>query len=243
MVLELLKELGLSEGEIKVYSAILEIGITTINKIHEKTGIERRNIYDIINKLIEKGFISYTVERGKRTYQSAHPSRLSEKVENRKRALNKVAKQIPQLIKAYSASKPEINAEIYRGIEGTKTVWGDTLNYKSVYWVGAGRYIPKRFPLFFANFNKRRIKSKTRWINLLRAELKKEVKKPMPYEHIKFLPKEFSGNPTVICIYGNKVVNFLLGETLFAFVIESKELAENYKRYHKYLWQKVAISV
>ena len=37
MQLELLKELGLSDGEIKVYSAILHIGISSVNKIHEKT--------------------------------------------------------------------------------------------------------------------------------------------------------------------------------------------------------------
>ena len=73
----------------------------------------------------------------------------------------------------------------------------------------------------------------------MRIEMKKEVKQ-MPYEHIKFLPKEFSGSPTVVGIYGNKIVNFLFGENLFAFVIESKELSENYKRYHKYLWEKVA---
>jgi hypothetical protein len=74
----------------------------------------------------------------------------------------------------------------------------------------------------------------------MRDEMRSENVKAFPFEHQKFLPKEFSGNPTVICIYGNKVVNFLYGESLFAFVIESKELADNYKSYHKYLWDKVA---
>ena len=46
--MEELKVLGLTKGEIKVYSAILNIGISTLNNIHEKTGIERRAIYDII---------------------------------------------------------------------------------------------------------------------------------------------------------------------------------------------------
>lgn len=32
----------------------------------------------------------------------------------------------------------------------------------------------------------------------------------------------------------------LLGENINVFVIESKELTENYKRYHKFLWDKVA---
>ena len=65
MELEYLRKIGLTSGEIKVYSAVLEIGASSLNKIHEKTGIERRNIYDILNKLIEKGLVSYVIERGK----------------------------------------------------------------------------------------------------------------------------------------------------------------------------------
>ena len=56
----------------------------------------------------------------------------------------------------------------------------------------------------------------------------------------KFLPPEFSGSPTVTVAYGDKVAQLLFGEYINVFVIESKELAENYKKYHKYLWDKVA---
>ena len=55
MQLELLRKIGLSEGEVKIYTALLDLGLSPINKIHERTGIERRNIYDILNKLIERG--------------------------------------------------------------------------------------------------------------------------------------------------------------------------------------------
>ncbi len=134
---------------------------------------------------------------------------------------------------------PAIQAEVFRGLEGIKTVWEDTLNYKETYWIGSGRYVPRRFPDFFNHWNKRRIAKKIQWFNLHRVEFKKEIK-PYQHEHLRFLPREFSANPTVICIYGDKVVNFLYGENLFAFVIESKELAENYRAYHKYLWDKVA---
>ena len=86
------------------------------------------------------------------------------------------------------------------------------------------------------------VRKTVKWLNILIYELKKEIKRPFKYEEMRFLPKSFSGNPSVICIYGNKVVNFLLGENMFAFVIESKELAENYKKYHEYLWENVAKS-
>ena len=71
---------------------------------------------------------------------------------------------------------------------------------------------------------------------------KKEIAKPYALKQIRFLPREFSGNPTVIGVYGNKVGNFMFGKDLFVFVIESKELAENYRHYFDYLWKNVAKS-
>jgi len=244
MELNFLRKIGLSGGEIKIYSSLLDSGKVPINKIHENTGIERRNIYDILNKLIERGLVTYVKENKRRLFQISHPNKIIGYIEEKKQELIKskeeIEKEIPLIIGKYNFRKLDINAEIFRGVEGVKSVWEDMLNYKKIYWIGSGRYVPKRLPIWFSNWNNRRIKSKVKWLNLLRYELRKEIKKPLPYEYIKFLPKEFSGNPIAIGIYGNKTVNFLLGEDFFAFLIESKELAENYKIYHKYLWDNVA---
>ena len=243
MALEILRKIGLSDGEIKVYSALVDLGASPLSKIHEKTGTERRNIYDILNKLIERGLVTYIEENKRRLFQISHPNKIIGYIEEKKHELDKtkeeIEKEMPSIIEQFKFKKPEINAEIYRGTEGVKAVWEDMLNYKEIYWIGSGRYVPKKLPHFFANWNKRRIKLKVKWFNLFRAEMIKEAK-PMPLEHVRFLPKEFSVNPSVVCIYGNKTVNFLLGEDFFAFVIENKEIAENYKKYHKYLWDNVA---
>ncbi len=244
MKIEILEKIGLSKGEIKIYNAILDLGIASINKIHENTGIERRNIYDIINKLIERGLITYITENKKRLFQITHPSKIIGYVEEKKQVLEKIkeelVEEIPDLIEKFQSKKPDIKAEIYRGKEGIKAVWEDMLNYKENYFIGSGRYAMKLMPDFWYNFNKRRIKLKVKWYNLLRKEMKKEVKAEK-YEFIKFLPEEFSVNPLVIFIYGNKVANVLWGPDFFAFVIENREIAENYKKYHKYLWDNIAL--
>lgn len=243
MALEVLRKVGLSEGEIKVYSALLEIGVTSLNRIHEKTGIERRNIYDILNKLIERGLVTYITENRKRMFQAAHPKKLLDYLEDKKEALDEtkelVKKELPIFVEKFELAKPSINAEVYRGVEGIKTVWEDMLNYKAIYWIGSGRYVPKRLPVYYEQWTKRRLKKGIKIYNIMRYEMRKETK-PYSLEELRFLPKAFSGNPTVLGVHGNKAVNYLLGEDFFAFVLESKELAENYKRYHKYLWENVA---
>lgn len=240
MNLEILRKIGLSEGEIKVYRAVLEIGLSPINKIHEKTGIERRNIYDILNKLIEKGLISYIDENKKRTFQITNPNKLISYLEERKKELDHskelIEKEIPSIMEKFQSKKYETKAEVFRGIEGIKAIFEDTLNYSETYWIGGGRYLPKMYPEWFFGWTKKRTQKKVKWKYLMRHELKKEYK-PLPLEEIKFLPVEFSGSPTVTAVYGNKVVQFIFGEELFAFAIDSKELAENYKKYFDYLWK------
>jgi predicted transcriptional regulator len=238
--MEELKVLGLTNGEIKVYTAILNIGSSTINNIHEKTGFERRAIYDIINKLIEKGLISYTIEKGKRTYQCSNPNKLREKTEKKITELKKFEKKITEIESIYKTTKPEINLEIYRGKEGIKTVFEEMLNYKQNYFIGGGYYIMDLLPHYWPQYNKRRIKLGVEWYSLSRYETKKRKKPGKKLLNIKYLPKEFSGSPSVVFIFGNKIVNVLWGEEWFAFMIESKEIAQNYKKYHKYLWNNIA---
>ncbi len=242
MDLEVLRKIGLSPGEVKVYSALLDSGSSPINKIHEKTGIERSNIYGILNKLIARGLVSYVLENKKRFYRIAHPNRVIGYIEEKKHALDKTKKEIetdlPNMIKNFEIGKPEIAAEIYRGMEGIKSIWEDMLNYDENYFINSGRYLMMLRQNYWESLLRRRIEKKIKWHNLARFELRGKVK-PTAYEYIKFLPKEFSGNPNVIFIYGNKVAN-VLWNTPFAFVIESKELAEDYKRYYRYLWRRVA---
>lgn len=249
MNLEVLRKLGFSEGEIKIYSAMLDLGATSINNIHEKVGIDRRNIYDILNKLIERGLVSYFDEDGKRIFRISNPEKIISYIEEKKAGLDEIKQEVnkilPEIKKEFGSKKEELKAEIFRGSEGMKAVWDDFLNYDVIYWIGSGMYVPLRFPAFWDDWNKRRMKSKVESYHLFRSDKQKDVKNRKGFDKNKitdwrFLPKEFSGNPTVTVVYGNKVAQMLLGDNINVFVITNKELAENYKKYHKYLWDNVA---
>ena len=243
MNLDILRKVGLSEGEIKIYGAMLEIGATSIKKIHEKIGIDRRNIYDILNKLIERGLIGYVETNDRKIFKISDPEKILSYIEEKKSNLdeikNEISKIVPSMKKIINSEKQELFSEIFKGPEGIKAVWDDMLNYDAIYWIGSGMYVPNKFPAYWNDWNKRRAKKKIGSYHLFRYEKRKEVSlKTFP--NSKFLPAEFSGNPTVTVVYGDKVAQMLYGENVTAFVITSSELAENYKKYHKYLWDNVA---
>ncbi len=240
MNLQNLKELNLTNGEIKVYEAVLELGISNLNKIQEKTGIERRNIYDILNKLIEKGLVSYTLEKGKRTYQLTSPTKLLKEIEKKEESLKELKNKIPDLTEIFNTNKPEIRAEVYRGNESIKALLTESLNYKEQHWIGGNSGIEDtNINIWFSHWMKERAEKKI-WMYDL-TDYGKELKgfksnKKTFYERQE-LPKGFN-SPMVIFIFGNKIAQILWGKQSFAFVLESEEIKESFMKYFNHFWKK-----
>ena len=58
---DILKSIGLSEREIKVYLALLELGQTTVGPVATKTRIQHPKIYQTLEKLIDKGLVNFII--------------------------------------------------------------------------------------------------------------------------------------------------------------------------------------
>lgn len=54
-----LGDVGLSKNEVKVYVALSKIGQATANKIVGNSKVHRTNVYDTLDRLVEKGLVSY----------------------------------------------------------------------------------------------------------------------------------------------------------------------------------------
>jgi len=240
MEIQELKSLGLTQGEIKVYSAILHIGLSNLSEIHSKTNLERRAIYDILNKLLSKGLVTYSIEKGKKNYGISPPNKIQEEIEQKKNELENLQRMMPQIELLYKTAKPKINLQVFRGKEGIKSLFEYMLNYQDNYFIGGGYYIMDLLPNYWPQYNERRIKKKVCWHSLALYGAKNRKLPEKRLLNIKYLPKELSVNPSVIFIFGDKIVNVLWGEEIFAVMIESQEFSESYKKYFKYLWSKVA---
>ncbi len=247
MHLEALQELGLSDGQIQVYAAVLELGISTINKIHEKTGIERRNIYDILNKLIERGFVSYTTEKGKRTYQCTHPNKLLEEIKQKQIALKELEKEVPNIKDLFLLARPDIRAEVYRGNEAIKSLLNELLEYKETYWMGGNSFeeyksVSQNLQVWFNHWMKRRAEQHHVMYDLVSYGTclkglepnKKEMHKKAYYRYCQ-LPKGVY-TPMVIIIFGNNVAQVIWDRQPFAFVLESQKIRESFMKYFKHFW-------
>jgi len=239
---KILKEIGLTETEIKVYLALLRQGATSAGRIVQETGVYRKNLYDALNKLIEKGLVSYVIENKIKIFQAKNPDNLGKYLDEKKARIEEQKQDIQDIISEmhnlHGKAPAEIESEIYRGTEGIKTILKECLNHKEVLFMGATGDVENRLPYFWPHYNKKREKLKCKWKLLLVHEARnKPITKSRYYEY-KILPKILSGY-NVIYIYGDYVANVLWLEKPVAFVIKHKTLAQNYRKYFNYLWRTV----
>ncbi|MCX6707895.1 MAG: hypothetical protein NT001_07240 [Candidatus Woesearchaeota archaeon] len=239
---KLLKDIGLTETEIKVYLALLSLGATSAGRIVEETGVYRKNLYDALNKLVEKGLVTYVIENKIKFFQPKNPDNLMTYLDDQKTKVDEkrleIEKLLPELKSKFTSLTPEIESEIYRGTEGIKTILKQCLDHKEILMIGATGDVENRLPYFWPHYNKKRQQLKCKWKLLLTYEARnKPITKSKYYEY-KILPKILSGM-NVIYIYGDYVANVLWLEKPMAFVIRHKTLADNYRKYFDYLWNNI----
>jgi sugar-specific transcriptional regulator TrmB len=58
MLLQAFRNLGLTENEVKIYSALLKLGESTSGQIVKESDLRTGRLYNILESLKNKGFIS-----------------------------------------------------------------------------------------------------------------------------------------------------------------------------------------
>ncbi len=242
MFQELLQKIGLSLNEARVYEALLHLGEVNVNKISIKSKVHRRNVYDSLNKLIEKGLASETFVKGEKVFKAIDPERLKEIIKEQESALDSF---LPDMRKLYTSVESDTEAYLFRGVNGFKNYLQLILEQKqTVYFIGAKAFwLDPRLQHYLRHFNKERKKRGITFMHLFDYEVKKQKPEILtlvgkPY---KFLPKEYS-SATAVDIFGNYVVTFVgvkpgeLYEEPLQFVLKSKLLADGYRKFFQFMW-------
>jgi predicted DNA-binding transcriptional regulator len=246
---ELLREIGLSPNEARVYEALLQTGEASVQEISIKSKVHRRNVYDSISKLIEKGLASEVFIKGEKNFKATNPRRLLELLKEKEEKLNKA---LPEMQTKYEAEEEKEEAYFYRGIEGFKNYLQDILKEKqTVYFIGAKAFwLDPRLKHYLPRFQRERKRLGIKFVHLFDYEVKEQ--KPEILELVgkpyKFLPKKYS-SPTAVDIFGDYVVMFVgvkpgeLYEEPLQFVLKSKRLADGYRKFFQFMWDHCAENI
>jgi len=125
-----LLKLGLTEGEAKVYAALLELGPSTVGPITKKAGVSYSNIYEILQRLLEKGIVTSIVKNGIKNFQAVDPINLSKYLDNKQKELDKQKESLQEAlprIKALGEIHTTQEAMLFTGIKGLLVAYKELL--------------------------------------------------------------------------------------------------------------------
>ena len=123
-IIDIFEELGFVKNEARVYETLLREGESGVGNISVKSGVHRRNVYDTLNKLIERGLVFERVTSTEHVYQATDPRKLVELVKEKE---EKVQAVLPELEALYQAVPHTDDVMVYRGIEGWKNYLRDII--------------------------------------------------------------------------------------------------------------------
>jgi sugar-specific transcriptional regulator TrmB len=235
-----LQDLGLSQAEAKVYLALLETGSTLTGPVIKKTALHRGTTYQILQRLIEKGLVSYVIKAGKRYFEATDPNRFLEMLREKEEKLQEI---LPSLLQKKELSKEKQEVNVYSGYKGIKTACENVLEELK----NGGTYLDFGVSGLFREimgpyWDLWQKKKKGYNINA-RCIFDEELKQKNPgllkdyFGEARFHPKEFK-SLTDTMIYNDKVVLFIwTAKPPIAVVIQNKENAESYRNQFNLMWR------
>ena len=243
---KILEEIGLANSEIKVYSALLNLGLAKVGQLIKEVNLHRSRIYEALSRLMDKGLVSNVIKNNVKYFQASNPEKLLGYVDEQKTKLDNKGKEIKKLLpelKKQFELKPEAEARVLSGKEGFKTMRLDCLKQKQdIYLIGGKGVEYSALEFFFPGFDKKRIKLGIKFKILADFGVQNiKENKQLKLAEFRTLPKEYT-SPTVINIYGDRVVNVLWKDKEpLCFMIINKDIADSYRNWFDLLWRSAKV--
>ena len=245
-----MEEIGLDKNEVKVYLALLELGLSKTGALVDKSGVQSSRIYKILEQLIEKGLVSHTQIKNIKHFKAQSPSRLFEFIESQKKLLFGKEKKLSSIISLLKErqnigeglGEKEQKIQVFEGVRGIKTALEFVLDvlYKDDLFVvfGAPKIGNEKLHGFFNYFHQRRIKKGIKYKVIYNADAKEfgEQRKKYKLTKVKYLQKEMN-TPSVFWLFGDYVALVVFSDEPVVLLIKDKQIVESFQTYFDFIWK------
>ena len=232
---KILEDIWFSNAEIKVYLTLLELGTSTAGPILEKSGLQNSVVHMTLNKLIERGFVTFIKEGKRNHYQAANPKHIIDFINEKKERFEEI---LPELLLKQKQAKEKPEIITFRGINGIKELLMELLEAggKEHHTFGSTAKSLMLGDAWWVSYHKKRaergIKAKLLFNESL-AYWKAEMKYPkseVKYTKVGFEPL------TETIVRNDKIGIIVWTDKPLGVIIHQKEAAESYDQFFKLMW-------
>jgi len=194
-------------------------------------GVDRRTCYDILQRLLEKGLVSFVIVKGVKQFSATDPKNLLKDLDETRKELNE---NMPTLEAMKHAHTEGTEVEVLRGHAGIKAIFNEILGTKKDYYgVGAMQKLDVIAPIevtaFLRDFKKGRRKE------YIIMDSKKPIS-TIPNGEYRYLSKKYV-QPATVLIYQNTVAIFILKKPFTIIRMRDSDIAATYKKFFDAFWE------
>jgi predicted transcriptional regulator len=242
-----LRRIGLTDGELKIYSALLHSGETTRTHLAKASGISPSKIYDVANRLLEKGIISAVKKNGVLHFSAAPPERLQSFLEQKEQELvserQLVQQLMPMLVQQYAMTKTSLDVEVFYDWDGMETVYDDIVktlgkgDESCVFGASEGENVPRSdqfFERYLRKVEKKGFRIRIIYNESLRGQPRIDLVTNSKIHKHRYL---FQETFTEFNVYKDTLLIIMLLRKPTVIRIRNKEAAASCRKFFETLWK------
>ncbi|MDP2655505.1 MAG: helix-turn-helix domain-containing protein [bacterium] len=244
---KILNRIGLKDTEIKVYLVCLENkqGLF-VAEIAKETDIKRSTVNLILERLNEKGFVTYHLDGNRKLFSAESPEALLFHLEE---SVTDLRGLIP-LLRITSGIDKQTKIRFFEGKEGVEKIYTDILltlkinkdPKKEQLAISSGEDVFEITPEHQKQFINKRVRERIpiRWIapeGKISRELDKTSSKE--FRKMKFFDSKKYQFHIEIDVYSNKIALISLSKEHTGIIVENKALAESFRSLFNLLWDSI----
>jgi predicted transcriptional regulator len=218
----------LDDKESKIFSTLIRYKRSSVNTLMKKTQIERRTIYDVLERLIQKGYVRFVVENAVRMYTPTDKKVLLE-------SLTKKVEDFKAVMPMFdSIENDDAHVELFKGVEGIRMVFNEIVASKDVHYAfgDVSKFVEK------TGFDTQKF-----LLRLERFGAREKIIYPVGKKILRIKNGEYKVlsldlvPPTPVIICGDVTFLFMFSDPVLVIRIDNKEMTSSYKKYFDTYWK------
>jgi sugar-specific transcriptional regulator TrmB len=234
-LLSTLQESGLKEKESQVYLSLLELGPSLVSTVGRKAKINRVTAYHVLEKLMDKGYVTQFTQEGVKYFSSVDPVLIVEQINQKAKKLTNALQELKNIQNLY---QKKTRTHHFQGLRGIKAMYQDTLMSKgTILNFSYSQKIIEQWPEYENEYIEQRIKKKIPIKCIVPEEQIGEMRKQtdeFALRETRIVSEKEFPLACEINIYESKTafVSFE-PDDLFGIIIENQNFTDS----HKYMFQ------
>lgn len=235
-ITEILQKTGLSNKEIAVYLALLQLNTGSVLNIAKKANLKRPTCYLLLEDLLNKGLVSVVKTKGGIIYKASNPEIILNKYKTQQREIEDI---IPQLKALANLSQDKPKIEVFEGKEGINTVYQMIGKSKKVLYWSNIEPVQEEYKWMFDLTENLILKNKVEVREIVsnnQAGIDLAKKRAEQGQKVRISKNNPFSNDNAI--FDDKIAIFSIkADSLFVVLIQNKEVTDSLKSLYELAWE------